>query len=84
MPIYATDRGDQLFERTAGPNEIGAAINVTYNADSVLKRIGIDVADNGGVKFETVCDDQQPGCTNWCTDIQAAATVEGFWRAVEG
>ncbi|KAK6402893.1 hypothetical protein LTR95_019014, partial [Oleoguttula sp. CCFEE 5521] len=42
----------ELFEATPGPSEIGAAINICYNADVVLKRLGVNVADAGGVRME--------------------------------
>lgn len=44
----------QLFETTKGPSEVGAAINIAYNADSVLKKLGVNVAESGGVRMEQV------------------------------
>nr|OQO27349.1 hypothetical protein B0A51_05054 [Rachicladosporium sp. CCFEE 5018] len=42
----------ELFDSTPGPSEIGAAINICYNADVVLRRLGVNVADAGGVRME--------------------------------
>lgn len=47
-------RSLQLFERSDGPSEVGAAINICYNADSVLKHLGVDVAESGGVLMDNV------------------------------
>lgn len=44
----------KLFERSASANEIGAAIHLTPNANSVLQRLGIDPEDFGAVETEQV------------------------------
>lgn len=44
----------QLFERSRFANEIGAAIHLTPNANSVLTRLGIDAMEFGAVEAELV------------------------------
>lgn len=43
-----------MYETSAGPSEAGAAIHICYNADSILKRLGVDVAESGGVRLSRV------------------------------
>ena len=54
-PLLIQTDAVQIFETASAPSEVGAAINIVPNADSVLKRLGVDVASHGGVILSRVC-----------------------------
>ena len=68
----------QLLESTKEPNEVGAAIHICYNADSVLKHLGVDVGESGGVRMERVRNSHLLGMKQ--ADAMADPIVESFWR----
>lgn len=70
-----------MFEASPGPSEIGAAINICYNADSVLKHIGVNVAEAGGVRLERVRRVRHLPLA--CADALAATNPQGIRRAAE-
>ncbi|KAJ6186786.1 Salicylate hydroxylase [Penicillium mononematosum] len=42
------------FERSQFANEVGAAIHLTPNANGLLKPIGVNASENGGVQAQQV------------------------------
>ena len=51
---YLAKRPIQLFERSRFANEIGAAIQLTPNANAALLGLGIDATTLGAVESEKV------------------------------
>lgn len=44
----------QIYEQSQLANEIGAAIHITPNANSILSQLGIDHEEQGGTRLRQV------------------------------
>lgn len=44
----------QIYEQSQLSNEIGAAIHITPNANSILHQLGIDHEERGGTRLREV------------------------------
>lgn len=57
----------QIFEQSQLAEEIGAAIHITPNADSILRRLGVRHEEKGAVKLLQVCFAKQNHVLNTMT-----------------
>lgn len=51
--------GFQIFEQSELAEEIGAAIHITPNADSILRRLDVRHEEKGAVKLLQVCSSKR-------------------------
>ncbi|KAF4151399.1 hypothetical protein CNMCM6936_002348 [Aspergillus lentulus] len=66
-----------LFERSRFANEIGAAIHISPNANSVLSRLGVDATKFGAVEAEMVRERSTDGKV---LQIVPVKELESMWR----
>ncbi|EPS29292.1 hypothetical protein PDE_04241 [Penicillium oxalicum 114-2] len=67
----------ELFERSRFANEIGAAIHLSSNANSVLLKLGVDVTKFGAVECETLREYTPAGEISHITPVKQHGAL---WR----